>query len=86
MVYDIPPTSRGFEAGASEGKETANSAGSDKYMGPCPPPGKPHHYHFTLFALDTNPDLGISPDARAFRRAVDGHVLQTAELVGIFGR
>ncbi len=22
------------------------------YRGPAPPPGKPHHYHFTVYALD----------------------------------
>jgi Raf kinase inhibitor-like YbhB/YbcL family protein len=86
IVYDIPPDSPGFKAGASEGKSAANGAGSDKYMGPCPPPGKPHHYHFKLFALDTNPDLGTAPNARAFQRETEGHVIQSAELVGIFGR
>ena len=55
-------------------------------MGPCPPPGKPHHYHFRLFALDTNLSLGANPDARAVRDAMKGQVIESAELVGIFGR
>ena len=27
------------------------------YCGPAPPPGKPHHYHFVVFALDATFDL-----------------------------
>ncbi len=86
VVYDIPPTSQGFQEGTVEGIQGVNGAGKASYMGPCPPPGKPHHYHFTLFALDTNPDPGIHPDGHALHRAIAGHVIQSAELVGIFER
>lgn len=86
IVYDISPTSLGFKAGVVDGKEGVNSAGEAAYMGPCPPPGKPHHYHFRLFALDTSPTLGANPDAQAARDAVNGHVIGSADLVGIFGR
>ena len=86
VVYDIAPDSTGFKAGAADGKEGVNSAGRAAYMGPCPPPGKPHHYHFRLFALDTNLNLGATPDAQAVRDAMNEHVIGSAELVGIFGR
>ncbi len=86
VVYDIPPTSEGFKAGGSEGKEGANSAGSDRYLGPCPPPGSPHHYHFRLFALDSRIAFGRKADAQSLREAMNAHVIQSAELVGIFGR
>jgi Raf kinase inhibitor-like YbhB/YbcL family protein len=86
VVYDIPPSSLGFKAGAVDGKDGLNSAGRAAYMGPCPPPGKPHHYHFSLFALDSNLNLEAKPDAQALRGAMNGHVIQSAELVGIFGR
>jgi Raf kinase inhibitor-like YbhB/YbcL family protein len=55
------------------------------YNGPCPPPGKMHHYHFRLFALDAN----LTPadnGADALRSAMNGHVLATTELVGTFER
>jgi hypothetical protein len=29
-----------------------NSAGDAAYKGPCPPGGSPHHYRFTVYALD----------------------------------
>jgi Raf kinase inhibitor-like YbhB/YbcL family protein len=86
IVYDISPSSHGFKSGAAEGNEGVNSAGEAAYMGPCPPPGKPHHYHFRLFALDTNLNLGANPDAQAVRDAMKGHVKESAELVAIFGR
>lgn len=86
VVYDISPSSHGFKPGAADGKEGVNSAGEAAYMGPCPPPGKPHHYHFRLFALDTNLSLAANPNAQAVRDAMSGHVKESAELVGIFGR
>ena len=86
VVYDIPPSSTGFKAGAVDGKEGVNGMGRAAYMGPCPPPGKPHHYHFELFALDTNLNLGAKPDAQSVRDTMKGHVKESTELVGIFGR
>jgi Raf kinase inhibitor-like YbhB/YbcL family protein len=86
VVYDISPSSNGFQTGAANGKQGANSMGRAAYLGPCPPPGKPHHYHFRLFALDWTPALEARPAAPAVRGAMTGHVIQSAELVGIFGR
>ncbi len=86
IVYDISPTSSGFAAGAVEGKQGANTMGKAAYMGPCPPPGRPHHYHFGLFALDINLNLGTNLRAESVRDAMNGHVKESAELVGIFGR
>ena len=60
--------------------------GRTGYMGPCPPPGKPHHYHFRLFALDTNLNLEPNPNAQTVHDAMNGHILESADLVGIFER
>jgi Raf kinase inhibitor-like YbhB/YbcL family protein len=87
VVYNIPVSTVGFTQESSEGKEGINSTGKVGYMGPCPPPGTPHHYHFRLFALDTatiNP--GAMADADGVREGMRGHVKGNAELVGIFGR
>jgi Raf kinase inhibitor-like YbhB/YbcL family protein len=86
VVYDIPPNLSGSKLGAVGGKQGVNGAGEVAYMGPCPPPGRPHHYYFRLFALDANPNVGARPDAQALRDGVKGHVMDSAELVGIFGR
>lgn len=87
VVYDIPGGTDGFAQGSSQGKEGINGTGKVGYMGPCPPPGTPHHYHFRLYALDTaalNP--GAVADADAVRAAMRGHIKESAELVGIFER
>jgi Raf kinase inhibitor-like YbhB/YbcL family protein len=86
VVYDIRPTSDGFRAGAIKGNQGANSMGKASYMGPCPPPGAPHHYHFRLFALDREPGLGGALSAQQLRDAIAGHVKESAELIGTFGR
>lgn len=57
------------------------------YDGPCPPwnDGKIHHYVFTVYALDT-PKLDIlgRPTGSVVRRAIDGHVLAQARMVGTY--
>jgi Raf kinase inhibitor-like YbhB/YbcL family protein len=57
------------------------------YVGPCPPWNDeiPHHYHFTVYALDIG-HLGVSgnftgPDAL---KAMGGHILAKGELVGVY--
>jgi Raf kinase inhibitor-like YbhB/YbcL family protein len=55
------------------------------YGGPCPPVGR-HRYCHKLFALDCLlPDLK-SPDKSALERAMQGHVLAQAELIGLYQR
>ena len=51
------------------------------YRGPAPPPGKPHHYHFVVYALDA--DLGLKPGlTRAdLLAAINGHVIGQGEIV-----
>jgi Raf kinase inhibitor-like YbhB/YbcL family protein len=55
------------------------------YGGPCPPIGM-HRYFHKLFALDTPlPDLH-QPDKSAVERAMRGHVLAEAVLIGTYQR
>jgi phosphatidylethanolamine-binding protein (PEBP) family uncharacterized protein len=39
-----------------------------------------------LFALDTNLNLGRDPNVQAVKGAMAGHIIQSADLVGMFGR
>ena len=71
------------EAAPGEGR---NDFGAPGYRGPCPPPGKPHRYVFTLYALDAEPALGPSDRRLSFDRAIEGHMLATAELTAVYGR
>lgn len=54
------------------------------YYGPCPPPGKVHHYNFTLYALDEAIDNGASLDADALQQRIKGHVLAQTTLTGLY--
>lgn len=69
--------------GALQGR---NDFGRPGYGGPCPPPGPAHRYFFKLHALDAR--LGVRPAARKqdVEAAMQGHVLATAQLMGIYAR
>ena len=57
------------------------------YDGPCPPWNDSivHHYHFTLYALDFGRcPVGGEFGSRAVLEALDGHVLDTATLIGTY--
>ena len=67
--------------------QVRNDFGSTGYGGPCPPKGMPHHYHITVYALDTDKldvDKDASPAVVGFN--VHGHTLAKATLVGLYGR
>lgn len=91
VLYDIPGSVRELEEGATREtlpdgtREGKNDAGRTGYTGPCPPIGR-HRYFFKLYALDTLfGDLG-APTKAELVRAMDGHVLERAELVGTYQR
>ena len=88
VVYNLPanvthiaqhaPKSEKLPAGGIQGK---NDFGQTGYKGPCPPSGT-HRYYFYLYALDT--ELKLTPGANKdeVEKAIKGHVLQKAELMG----
>ena len=67
-------------------KQGVNDFGKTGYGGPCPPPGKPHHYHFKIYALDTLLDLNSGATKKALLKAMAGHILAQGELVGTYRR
>jgi Raf kinase inhibitor-like YbhB/YbcL family protein len=92
VVYNLSSNSTALPEGVSpqapvgNGEQGTNGGGSIGYMGPCPPAGAPHHYHFRLFALDQKLALKAGATAQDVEAAMKGHVLGSAELVGIFQR
>ncbi|HEY8434613.1 MAG TPA: YbhB/YbcL family Raf kinase inhibitor-like protein [Sphingomicrobium sp.] len=87
-VFDIPASARSIGDGKKIGTEVNNDFGKSGYGGPCPPPGHgPHHYHFKLFALDTD-KLGLSADAKVVdvENAARQHAIAQGELVGTYER
>jgi Raf kinase inhibitor-like YbhB/YbcL family protein len=96
IVYNIPadassipgeagdPKKKGMPSGVVQAR---NDYGTPGYGGPCPPPGKPHHYHFRLFALKV-PKLDVPADATGavIGFNVNANKLAEADLVGLYGR
>lgn len=86
VLYDIPLATRELDpnalpAGTKTGKA---STGRAAYYGPCPPPGPPHHYVFTLYALDVPSIAADKPlEAAQLERRIGGHILAKATLEGI---
>jgi Raf kinase inhibitor-like YbhB/YbcL family protein len=66
--------------------EGANDAKRIGYMGPCPSPGVPHHYHFQLYALDTTIDIPENAHVTVLRNAIEKHIIANAELIGLYAR
>jgi Raf kinase inhibitor-like YbhB/YbcL family protein len=87
VVYDLPLYVHSLAAGASlRPAELGNTSfGDRRYGGPCPPPGKPHHYVFTLYALDEARIAASAPLRGAELEAkLRGHVLARATITGLF--
>jgi hypothetical protein len=70
---DLPP-------GTLEGRNDWKKVG---YGGPCPPIGR-HRYFFKLYALDCMLGDWEHPTKAKLEKAMDGHVLAQAELIGKF--
>ena len=95
MIFNIPGTARELPEGVPAGTaqlpdgtvQAKNLRGQPGYMGPgAPPAGPHHHYTFELFALDTKLDLGPDATRPEVLKAIDGHILAKAVLVGRFHR
>jgi Raf kinase inhibitor-like YbhB/YbcL family protein len=89
LPLDLPglpeavPKDGTLASGALQGK---NGGGGIGYMGPCPPKGAPHHYRFTLYALDKSLDLAAGATKDQALQAMEGHILGQSQLVGIYQR
>jgi Raf kinase inhibitor-like YbhB/YbcL family protein len=91
LVVDIPADVHSLARGAPPppgAREIATDFGAPGYGGPCPPTGdKPHHYHFTIYALKVA-KLDLPPKASAALAGftVNANALAKATLTGLFSR
>jgi len=67
-------------------RQGTNDSGKLGYSGPCPPPGKPHRYFFRLYALNAILNIPPGVDRADLDRAMDGHVIAQATLMGTYER
>lgn len=93
VIYGIPagtaelPESVPKTDVAGNAKQGMNDFGKVGYGGPMPPCGHGmHHYHFRLFALDTELKLAPRVTRRQLESAMKGHVVAQIELVGTYQR
>ena len=93
VACNIPAATSGLDEGASSVKAGVTLAGKDGknswetvgWQGPDPPSGT-HRYIFKLYALDAELALPAGADKPAVLKAIEGHVLATAELMGTYKR
>ena len=99
LVYKIPGTAKGLPANMPIDQVTltgpADIAGSIQglsgfkrpiYRGPAPPPGKPHHYTWTVYALDAELPLAEGLTRNQLMEAIKGHIIGQGSLVAIYER
>jgi Raf kinase inhibitor-like YbhB/YbcL family protein len=97
VLYDIPPVQVELEEGVPKNATVEGGASHGVcwgvqsfsrvgYHGPCPPPGPPHRYSFRIYALDSRLELPAKATKEQVERAMSGHVLARAELIGLYGR
>jgi hypothetical protein len=94
MVIDIPGSAHELPEGVKPAPTTPDGAIQLKnggntvgFRGPgAPAAGPDHHYTFELYALDTKLDLGPDATRADVLKAIDGHILAKAVLVGRFHR
>lgn len=91
LLYDLPPAAGSLAEGIAAAdlppgtREGRNDWGRAGYGGPCPPIGT-HRYFHKLYALDTVLGDLHQPDKATLERAMKGHILERAELVGRYRR
>ena len=87
LAWAIDPGAGGLDEGETAPRDGRNGFGVRGYSGPCPPPGHgPHRYFFRLHALDAELELQSGAAREQLERALQGHVLESAELVGRYER
>lgn len=93
VIYNIPPSEKGLPENVPKQNSLPNGAKQGindfrkiGYNGPAPPPGKPHRYYFKLYALDTVLELPAGIKKSELLKAMEGHILSTAEYMGTYQR
>jgi Raf kinase inhibitor-like YbhB/YbcL family protein len=93
VVFNIPADTKELAANAGSGGEIPKGAvqsrtdfGKPGYGGPCPPPGKPHHYVFTIYALKDQIQADADASGALVGFNINQNKLASAKLTATFGR
>jgi Raf kinase inhibitor-like YbhB/YbcL family protein len=86
VMWDIPVKNNIIKENSKPGIQGRNGMRENKYFGPYPPSGL-HHYHFRVYALDTKLDfLSVNTDRKGLLSAMEGHIISSGDLVGLYER
>src|SRR2546430_5275931 len=92
VLYNVPGDRGELDPNVPKGEQVPgtgtqgkNDSGEIGYTGPCPPSGT-HRYYARLFALDAELRLKPGASQRELSEAMEGHVLERAELMGTYKR
>jgi len=89
VVYNIPASTTKLPENAAKSglppgtMQGTNDFGKQTFGGPCPPIGR-HHYHFKLYALDTELSGLKNPTKAQLETAMEGHALDSSQLIGTY--
>lgn len=87
VLFDLAPDTQTLGEGQRDGgRSGTNDFGRLGWGGPSPPPGAPHRYVFELVALDSELGLPEGATRDEVERAMGGHEIARAKLVGKYGR
>ena len=92
VLYNLPaeniglventPATESLRAGGFQGKNDFEKLG---YGGPCPPSGT-HRYFFKTYALDVELPLKAGATKAELEKAMEGHIVGQAQLMGTYRR
>ena len=92
VLYNLPaeniglventPATESLRAGGFQGKNDFEKIG---YGGPCPPSGT-HRYFFKTYALDVELPLKAGATKAELEKAMEGHIVGQAQLMGTYRR
>lgn len=88
LVWDVRPAANSLAEGAvpTGARQGKNDFGNVGYGAPCPPAGAPHHYVFTVYALNETPDVAQGGSRDDLFTAIQGHILAKGQITGLYGR
>jgi hypothetical protein len=92
VLFNLPASEKGLPEAVPTDKELKNGTKQGRndfrrigYGGPCPPGGT-HRYFFKVYALDTVLDLPAGATKAELIKAMEGHILAQAQLMGKYRR
>jgi Raf kinase inhibitor-like YbhB/YbcL family protein len=93
VVYNLSANTKELPEGVEKQEPLADGALQGRndfakigYGGPCPPPGKAHRYFFKLYALNSKLNLKAGAGKADVERAMNGHIVGQAQLIGRYER